>query len=149
MKIEIDQSGKIENTNKDTVIAFSNSISSSILIKAKNKREIQNAFRQAGKRMVFVYRLFAILIFILIKKHIPKIQQIIIDTEYPGKSSIIKNFLLQEIRKIAPSFRKDNIMFMQIGKKSRAHYLAYGVESNKKQPDMVVDTKDILKFIAR
>ena len=36
MIIEIDQSGKIENTSKNTAIAFSNDISGSILIPAKS-----------------------------------------------------------------------------------------------------------------
>ena len=73
MIIEIDQSGKIENTSKNTVIAFSNEIFGSILVKAKDKREIQKIFRKIGKPRIFVYRLFAILIFLLIKNHLKKI----------------------------------------------------------------------------
>jgi len=147
MKIEIDQSGKIENTNHDTVVAFSNGIFGSIVISAKDKREIQKVFRKTGKNSIFIYRLFAILIFILIKKHIQKIQQITIDIEYPGRSAMIKDFLMREIKKVNPNFHRDNISFGQIGKKSKAHYLAYGVATRKKQPDMAVGAKDILKFI--
>ncbi|MCG2700747.1 hypothetical protein L6267_01100 [Candidatus Parcubacteria bacterium] len=66
MKIEIDQSGKIENTGKDTIIAFSNGSFGSISISAKDKREIQRIFRKIGKPRVFVYRVFAVLIFLLI-----------------------------------------------------------------------------------
>ena len=65
MKIEVDQSIKIENTEKDTVVAFSNGVYGSIIISAKDKREIQEVFRKTGKRMIFAYKLFAILIFIL------------------------------------------------------------------------------------
>lgn len=53
MNIEIDQSGKIENTNKDTVIAFSDDTCGSILIKAVDKREIQKIFRDIGKSRIF------------------------------------------------------------------------------------------------
>ena len=149
MKIEIDQSGKIENTGKDTIVAFSDGIFASIIISAKDKREIQKVFRKTGKNRIFVYRLFAILIFILIKKHIKNIQQITIDTEYPGKSPVIKDFLLREIRKSFPDFHKDNIVFAQIGKKSKAHYLAYGVAIRKKQPDMVAGVKEVLKLVVK
>jgi len=97
MKIEIDQSGKIENTSKNTIIAFSDDISGSIFIKAKDKREIQKVFRQIGKSKVFIYKLFAILIFLLIKNHLKRLEEIIIDEEYPGKSALIKNFLLQKL----------------------------------------------------
>lgn len=38
MQIEIDQSGKIEDTRKDTVLAFSNGKNYSILIPAEVKR---------------------------------------------------------------------------------------------------------------
>jgi hypothetical protein len=147
MIIEIDQSGKIEDTSKSTIVAFSNDIAGSILISAKEKREIQETFRRAGKSRVFVYKLFAILIFVLIKKHLKKIEAIIADEEYPGWGFQIKDYLLTQIRKVRTDFDKNNINFKQIGKKSRAHFLAYAVYKNKRKPDLEVGQKDILKFI--
>jgi len=149
MKIEIDQSGKVENTSKNTIIAFSNSKFKSILISARDKREIQKFFRRIGKPRIFVYRVFAILIFLLIKKDLREIKEIIIDTEYTGKSSLIKNFILQEIKKINPSFSKDDIDFQEIGKKSKAHFLAYGVATGKKKADIEVGAKEILRMIIK
>lgn len=149
MIIEIDQSGKIENTSKNTIIAFSNNIFGSLLITGKDKREIQKIFRRVGKPKVFIYRLFAILIFILIKKHIKRIDQIIIDLEYPGKSNLIKNYLLQEIKKEQIEFLSGDISFKRIGKKSKAHYIAYGVAIGKKLPDRRVSVKEVLKFIVK
>jgi len=149
MIIEVDQSGKIENTNKDTVIAFTNDIFGSILIKARNKRAIQKIFRSIGKHKIFIYRLLAILTFLLIRKYLKKINEIIIDEEYPGKSAMIKDFLLREIRKVRPDFPKENIHFQLVGKKSRAHYLAYGVEIGKKLPDKEVGYLEILKFLIK
>lgn len=145
MKIEIDQSGKIEDTNKNTVIAFSNHKFKSIFISAKNKREIQKFFRRIGKPRIFVYKTFAILIFLLIKNNLKEISQIIIDEEYPGKSPLIKNFLFQEVRKIKPSFSKQDIVFYRIGKKSRAHFLAYGAAIGKRKADMEVGAREILR----
>ena len=145
MKIEIDQSGKIENTGKDTIIAFSNGIFGSIIISAKDKREIQKVFRQAGKSRIFVYKLFSVLIFILIKPHLNKINEIVIDMEYPGKSAVIKDFLLREIRKANQKFQKENISFGNIGKKSGAHQIAYKAFKKKNKADKTVLAKDILK----
>ncbi|TSC93807.1 MAG: Uncharacterized protein CEN87_757 [Parcubacteria group bacterium Licking1014_1] len=149
MKIEIDQSGKIENTSKDTVIAFSNRVFGSIIFKARNKREVQKIFRKTGKHRIFVYHLFAILIFLLIKNHIKEIDQIIIDNEYPGKSATIKDFLLREIRKKQPGFSKDNVLFNNIGKKSRAHYIAYGVAIGKKLSDKEISIKEVLRLFVK
>jgi len=119
------------------------------LIRAKDKREIQKIFRKIGKPRIFIYRLFAVLIFLLIKSHLAKINQVVIDEEYPGKSSLIKNFLLQEIRKVQPNFLANSIIFQRIGKKSRAHYLAYGVAIGKKLPDKTITAKEALKFIIK
>ncbi|HEX9722115.1 MAG TPA: hypothetical protein VGA53_02520 [Candidatus Paceibacterota bacterium] len=70
MRIEIDQSGKIENTSKDTIIAFSNGIRKAIRISSVDKREIQAIFRRTGKPRIFVYKFFSILVFLLIEKHL-------------------------------------------------------------------------------
>lgn len=136
MDIEIDQSGKIEDTNKNTVVAFSNSRFKSVLIGAKEKREVQKLFRRIGRSRMFVYRSFAILIFLLIRRHLKEIQKITIDEEYPGKESLIKNLLFQEIRAVNADFDKKNIVFRRIGKKSRAHFVAYGVAAGKKTADL-------------
>jgi len=46
MKIEIDQSGKIEETNVDTVIALSNGVKFSVRIHRRTKRRLQEEFRK-------------------------------------------------------------------------------------------------------
>ena len=56
MNIAIDQSSKIEYTNKDTVIAYSNHKQKSLIIKAKDKRKVQKMFREAGKPDIFIYK---------------------------------------------------------------------------------------------
>jgi len=50
MRIEIDQSGKIENTAKPTVIAFSGKRDKSLIIFAGEKQKLQNHFRKIGKK---------------------------------------------------------------------------------------------------
>lgn len=89
------------------------------------------------------------MIFILIKEHLKKIDEIAIDKEYSGKDTLIKSFLMREIKKVRPDFPPHAIIFKQIGKKSQAHFVAYGVIANKKQPDKVVGVKEILRFLIK
>jgi len=119
MKIQIDQSNKIEQTNKDSVIGFSNNIFGSVLMRAKDKREVEKIFKRTGKSKIFIYKLFAILIFILIKEHLKKIDEIAIDTEYPGKDNLIKSFLMREIEKVRPDFFPRKLYFLSRLAKSR------------------------------
>ena len=149
MNIEIDQSGKIENTNVPTIIAFSNHAAKTILINASDKRHLQQLFREVGRPKLFSYKLFAILIFILLKDHLSELQHIIIDTEYPGWDHLIKDFLLREIRRFRPHFDAKSISFMQIGKKSNAHLLSYSVHKKRQLPTIVVTAGDILKYIVK
>ena len=149
MNIEIDQSGKIENTNKDTVIAYANYETRSILLPAREKRIIQRIYRDAGKSHMFVYRTFTILIFLLIRDRLPYIQGIIIDDEYPGQHFLINNFLLQHIRTAVADFDKQSINFQCIGKKSPAHFKAYFTFTKKQLPDMTARYQDIARFIIK
>jgi hypothetical protein len=50
--VEVDQSGRVESTDVDTVLAFSNGITASILIPAVEKREYLKRMRQRGLRRV-------------------------------------------------------------------------------------------------
>ena len=142
MRVEIDQSGKIEETRKNTVIAFANGISYAVLIPAKVKRQLQEVFRRQGKPRLFVYRTFAAGIFLLIKNHLPKIKDLVIDTEYIGHEKQIKEMVLEMIRR--RGLAEPNIYFQRIGNKPKVHYAAYEVFSKKKKADFVVSFEEIV-----
>ena len=118
-------------------------------MRAKDKREVEKILQKTGKTKVFVYKLFAVLIFLLIKQHLKEIDEIAIDQEYPGKENLIRSFLIREIKKIRPNFSSESVVFKQIGKKSRAHFVAYGVIANQKQPGKIVGVREILKFFIK
>ncbi len=144
MRIEIDQSGKLEDTHKPTVVGFSNSTSKTVIILATEKQKLQKFFRNIGKPNVYRYKTFAIMIFLLLEhKHL---SQIIIDTEYVGQEAVIKNYLLELFRKTRKNLLKNVIIFKQIGKKSQAHIVSYNAYRTKKA-DLKICAKDIEKFV--
>ncbi len=142
---KIDQSGKVEYTSHDTVVAFSNSKRRAIMIKAKDKRELQEYFRNAGKSNIFIFRLFAMLIFLLLKKE--KFQELIIDAEYPGRGDLIKNFLLHDFRRIHREIDPGQIRFQRIGKNCEAHWHGYYVFKGKRKAELTVTAKEVLNEI--
>lgn len=149
MKIYIDQSWKIEDTNKQTVIAYSNltgTKNKSITISASDKKEVQKIFRRAGKPDIFIYKTFAILIFLLIKNDLKSIDEIIIDMEYVSREPVIKKFLLELIRRNGRKFESEKISFTQIGKKNPAHNAAISVFRKRKKPNIKANYKDILQW---
>lgn len=144
MPIEVDQSGKIENTNKPTVIGFSNGKAKTIIILAIEKQKLQRRFRKNDKPNIFVYKVFAILITLLLKNE--HLDQIIIDTEYIGQEALIKNYLLDLLRKNRKNIDKRDVCFKQIGKKSKAHILVYTAYKSKKA-NIKIKAEDIYKLI--
>lgn len=147
MRIEIDQSGKIENTSKPTVVAFSGNKNKSLIIFAGEKQKLQKYFRRIGKPSSFVYITFAILIYMLIKGE-RSIDEIVIDREYVGQEALIKNYLMQFLKRSGRNFDKRKIYFREIGRKSSAHDCA--VESYRvKKADMKVKCLEILGFLTK
>lgn len=63
MRIEIDQSGRVEYTSKPTVVGFSNNKERTIIIAATEKQKLQRYFHRINKPRMFTYTLFAFLIF--------------------------------------------------------------------------------------
>jgi len=145
MKIEIDQSGKIEDTSKHTFLAFSNGEHFILKISAAEKRKLQRYFRKIGKAKLFIFLTFTALVIILLKNLKSKNNQITIDIEYPGRSPQIKNF----IKIYYPDFPIEDINFHQIGKKSKAHYLAHGTAIKMLNPDLIINANQILRAIKK
>ncbi|MDP1743807.1 MAG: hypothetical protein Q8L51_03390, partial [Candidatus Amesbacteria bacterium] len=118
MSLQIDQSGKIEDTTKDTVIAFSNGTSESVFVSKKVKRQVQEYFRKIGKPELFVDKTFSIVVYFLIC-NIKPIQKITIDLEYPGRDKFITTMIL-DLLKVNKKLIHD-INFARIGNKPKAH----------------------------
>jgi len=136
MKVYVDQSGKIENTSKPTVLAFTNKESFTLKVSPRVKRQLQEVFRRKGLARLFVYRIFASLVFLLIRGHLKRIDQVIIDTEYPGKEILIRDIILEQVRKLGS--REPTIDFKRIGNKPKVHYAAYNVFIRKRKATKTV-----------
>ena len=69
--VELDQSGRIEFTRHDTVLAFSDGLSCSILIPRAVKRNCINELRQRGQPGgAFYVQLFAVGLYLLVRDRI-------------------------------------------------------------------------------
>lgn len=68
MQIEIDQSGKIEQTNLNTVIALTNGTKYTLLFKKKDKRIVEKEFKRRKFPKIFRVIVFANLVALVVKK---------------------------------------------------------------------------------
>jgi len=144
MRYQIDQSGKVEDTRKLTIVAFANGKVKSLKISAVEKRKLVKAMRELDyPKKTFIYKIFAGLIFLLIRDE--QAQELVIDKEYPGHEDTIKNVLLHLFRKE----NKDapNITFGLIGKKSAAHEAALAVFQNRVRPTIEADASDVIQLL--
>lgn len=136
MKVEVDQSIKIEQTSKDTIIAFSNDTNYSIVIPSKVKQHLKKEFRRLSMPHFFLYRTFAAGVVLLIKGHLRKIDVLIIDREYAGREKTIENAILEMLKRMRR--KQPQIYFKEIGHSARAHNIAYAVMKKKRKPDRTV-----------
>ena len=147
MHINVDQSGKIEKTNVDTVLAFSDEKSATVLIPAEVKRVCLQALRRGGRRKTtIVLRIFAAGLFLLLLDVLEEVTLVTIDQEYPGREGDIKGMLLRLIRASGKEFEKERIVFHRVGK-SAAHFKAYGVYKGFRKADRILTAEDILALI--
>ena len=150
MRVEVDQSGKIEQTNQDTVLAFSNHIKRAVLIPRGEKRKLIKILRGRGMNgKIFYPRIFCSALFLLFKPHLSELNEIVIDDEYTGKTRLVKN-LLNNIayRQNKPPI-SSKISFDHVGKKSPAHILAWGARKDSKLVNEKVEARQILQLIGK
>ena len=149
--VEVDQSGKMERTQTDTVLAFSNGQRYAIRIPASVKRAALHVLRRkrkpSGSKKTVYLRLFVAGLFLLLKDYLDTLDHIIIDIEYPGREADIRGMLLLFIRRSAPHYASDRIVFRQIGKKSPAHRLAWEVHRGIQEADHVVTEEELLSLL--
>ena len=148
MLIEADQSGRIENLTQDSVLAFANKASSSVFFHRREKRKCLIVLRRRYRVVKnWPLKIFSACLFLLIKDFLDEIDILIIDIEFSGREGDIKGMLLRHIRKIRPDFSKDRIQFQNIGKKSKAHIIAYKIYKREAGADRIIKAEDVLSLL--
>ena len=144
MKFEVDQSGRIEETNRLTVISIaSKDYSYTVKIDSKIKRVIQKKFQKIGKPKMFGVYGFTTGLIILLKLSKVKNSVVVIDIEYDGYNKVISNELTKNTKQNL-EFR-----FTNIGKKSPAHKTAYAVFKKRSKQDYKIDLDEFDKLVMK
>lgn len=144
MSYQIDQSIKIESTNKTSYVCLANGKTIVSSISATEKKELKFFFRELGKPLIFKLFTFSVLCAKAIMALKPG--ELTIDTEYSGHDRQIKSFILQIFR--IENFTEPIIAFSQIGKSSNAHAGAYQALS-RRHSDIKITSKEVLKYYDR
>lgn len=149
MIIEVDQSGKVEDTAVSTILALAdNGRTRTVLLSGKLKREALNLLRQRGYRgNEGVLRVFVAGLYLLLEPDLPSLDRVILDDEYPGHDVKIRAMLLEQIRRAYPTFEAQVIVFAKIGKRSPAHKAAIGVTRGDREPDQVVTRRQLIRLL--
>ena len=150
MRVEVDQSGKIEWTQKPTALALANGIRFSVLISAQAKREVVEELkkrRPTRDRTSHHILVFATLLFLLLKDQLPRLTEIVVDVEYHGHDARIKEHFLNLCKRHKRPVEPQVISFQRIGKKSPAHNLALAVFRGNTKPGRVLQAVHILREI--
>ena len=149
-EVEVDQSGKVEDTRVDTVLAFADGESRAALIPAKAKRVcLEWLRRRKPKSPAHFLKIFAAGLFLLLQDHLDRVEYITIDIEYTGREAELKGMLLDLIRTERPKFAKERITFRRIGKKSPAHRQAIMVYRGQDSPDITLHAEDIIEVLEK
>ncbi|MEK9132793.1 MAG: hypothetical protein AAB606_03755, partial [Patescibacteria group bacterium] len=142
-RFEIDQSIRIEELNKDTIIGLANKENSfTSVLHRKVKRHFYEVCRKQGLKKQFGPLVFTAGIVAALQKSTFIFREITIDFEYPGYELFIERI----IKKFFPDLF---VSFSSIGKKSLAHYAAYGVYINKKTADAKISIAEFLEVIQK
>lgn len=149
MTYYIDQSGKVEDTAKPTVVAYSNEYASaSLILSAKDKRLLQAYYRARGTPRRFIIEVFACLLALLISKFHLIRTGILIDTEYSGHGDDIANIARLVVTRYKSQVDdKDlKITFGFVGKSHPVHTVAHRAYKTRSATDRVA-YEDILPII--
>ncbi len=144
---QIDQSGKIEDTTKDTILALSNGQTYTIAFAASDKRVLQGIYwLLLNKPRSFIYQTFSALLVILLE-NVKLRGRVIVDTEYQGQASVIKA-IFSEIWSERGN-RPVSLEFSFVERTSSAHGLAYKTFKQKLKPDKKVSLDEVMALLFR
>jgi hypothetical protein len=146
MSYQIDQSGKIEQTSLDTIVALSNGKRYTVLLPKKIKRLLLEEFRIRKKPRSFIFDSFSALIAIILS-NIKPTSTVFIDKEYFGNEDVIKAKILEYLKKLSGTKFIPEIEFTLVGISSPAHLLAAKVGNKQIRPNEVITLERITEVL--
>lgn len=144
MLYQIDQSGKVEQTNKATVVALANGHKKTVKISGSEKQKLIKIMGDLGRpHKTYIYRIFSALVYMALIGE--PVKKFLVDTEYVGHNAEIKEALVQLFEKFGQELPEINFGF--VGKKSPAHKAGINVFRKLAQPDIVVTAEGYSKVV--
>lgn len=140
-KVEVDQSVRVEELSRDTIIAVANKeFEYAARFPRRLKRQLYELFRLRGMRKKFGPWVFAAAVAQLLKKSNIKVSDVVIDIEYPGYErdilTIIKNILSDMY-----------VSFTAVGKNSPAHEKAFFALKGKRAIEAIFYYSDFRTWL--
>ena len=140
-KVEVDQSVRIEELTRDTIVAIANKeLEYAVCLPTRLKRQLYELFRLRGMRKKFGPWVFAVVVSQLLKKSNIKVSDVVIDIEYPG----YERDILEIIKNMYPDMY---ISFTSVGKNSPAHEKAYFALKGKRAVEAALHHSDFRLWI--
>ena len=147
---EVDLSGRLEQLDKPTVLSLAKGLSYSIIISGMEKQRaiqlITNYKPRWGitRKRVFLYTL---LLHNLINDHYQKLDQVIIDIEYPGYEDIIKGTLMNLLGGKEKSGEVSQLKFTRLRRDIPASKMATMIYQGIREADRIVTAEEIFSTI--
>jgi hypothetical protein len=140
-KVEVDQSVRIEELRRDTILAVANKqFQYAVRFPAHLKRQLYELFRLRGMRKKFGPWVFAAAAAQLLEKSNVRVSDVVIDIEYPGYE--------RDILTIIKNIHSDiYVSFTTVGKNSPAHEKAYFALKGKKAVEATLHYSDFRAWI--
>lgn len=138
MKYQVDQSIRIEETG-NSMIGIANTKESFVLcIPTKTKNSLREYFRKRGFTKQYMIFNFSAGVILAITRSKFKVSELVVDIEYPGYEQEITKYINNYFR------GKFDIYFSLVGKKSAAHFAAYGAHIGKRRVDFRAKASELL-----
>lgn len=137
-RFDVDQSVRMEELNRDTILAVANKDHSfSLKIPIRVKRQLHDQFRRLGKIRQFAPQIFKAALIVCLEHLKYQVHELAIDLEYPG----YEKRLLADLKEYFPYIAAHIVL---IGRKSPAHRVAYDVHASKRKADKIAMTRELL-----
>jgi hypothetical protein len=145
--VEVDQSGRIEEFGRDTVVAVSNGFTYTIRLTAAVKGELRGVLAERGVRKKLIpLRIFVATIILAILEYKDSLTFLMIDQEYTGYDNELRTLVVDRMRAIGTRFERDSVWVTAIGKKSPAHRAAIKVMRKQANPNRTAKFDDLLRY---